>query len=1034
MRPCLPTEGLRCVKLLIAWSVVAATAVAADAPLPDRIEFNRDVRPILAENCFKCHGFDKGHREGHRRIDTREGVLADNDGIKAIVPGDLGASEIHVRIHSTDKDEMMPPPKSGKKTTGRERAILDRWIAQGAEYQAHWSYIRPEKTAVPEADDKEFVKNPIDAFVLARQHDIGLQHGPEADRATLLRRLSFDLTGLPPSQLSVAAFVGDPAPDACEKQVDRILASPAFGERMAVLWLDLVRYADSIGYYSDNPRNVWPYRDYVIQAFIENKPFDQFTIEQLAGDLLPGSTDLQKVASGFNRLNLTTEEVGAQAAEYEARAAADRVRALGTVWLAQTTGCCQCHDHKYDPIKTRDFYRLAAFFADIQEPSIGPREEGLALPTPAQQVKLRQLEEEIAAIPNKAAEVPLEFQVVETAWERVAFEMDGSNRVWKPLSADLKAESDTGASFSVQPDGSVLVEGAQGGSGGDTYTLRVRTNLDAISGFRLEALAPTRQPESGLNLANEGFVLREFSAAIEMPGGRRKSLKLNHASATSEQAKFRAAAAIDGVAGMENNGWSPASGLPSGGAIYFELAEPLIGSGEKVLVFTLCQNGGRHRRLEKFRLSATTAPGLVRAPSSSPVPQKIAGILQRPPPQRTSKERNQIAQYFQQLTPALARERNRLLIERRNLTKEVPRCLVSESMQEPRVVRILARGNWRDESGEIVGSGVPEFLPQPANPDGHRLTRLDLARWLVSRDNPLTARVFVNRLWKLYFGIGLSKVLDDVGAQGEPPANPALLDWLACDFMESGWDIKRLTRLIVTSGTYRQSSRCPPELQQRDPSNREFARQSRFRLDAEFVRDNALAISGLLVREIGGPSAAPYQPAGYWDNLKYPPREWQPSTDENQWRRGLYTWWQRSYMHPSLLAFDAPTREECTAERTRSNIPQQALALLNDPTYVEAARVFAARILYEGGTEPSDRLGWAFREALSRAPRVDEVQTLRSLLARQSTLYTSDPVAAAELVKTGFSPSPKDLKVSEFAAWTNVARVILNLHETITRF
>jgi hypothetical protein len=372
--------------------------------------------------------------------------------------------------------------------------------------------------------------------------------------------------------------------------------------------------------------------------------------------------------------------------------------------------------------------------------------------------------------------------------------------------------------------------------------------------------------------------------------------------------------------------------------------------------------------------------------------------------------------------------------DRSGFEKEIPRCLVSESMPEPRIVRILPRGNWQDESGEIVEPGVPEFLSQPANADDRTLTRLDLARWLVSPDNPLTARVFVNRLWKLYFGIGLSKVLDDFGAQGEPPVNPALLDWLASEFMDSGWNVKHMARLMVASGTYRQSSQCSQDLQERDPYNRELARQSRFRLDAEFVRDNALAISGLLVRTIGGPSVKPYQPAGYWENLNFPIREWQDSTDKDQWRRGLYTWWQRSYMHPSLLAFDAPTREECTAERSHSNIPQQALALLNDPTYVEAARAFASRILHQGGKEASDRLAWAFREALSRAPRADEVETLGALLEKEKSLYAADPAFARELVKTGLSPSPKDLNVSELAAWTNIARVILNLHETITRF
>jgi len=1040
---------LRPVKIISLLSPLAAAAVmglaagaeappvAADKPLPDPIEFNRDIRPILSNNCFKCHGFDKNHREGKRRLDTKEGALADNEGVKAIVPGNLDESEVHVRIRSTDKDEMMPPPKSGKKITDRERAILDRWISQGAEYQPEWAYIVPKKPAVPEATDQAFVKNPIDAFVLARQRELGLQHAPEADRATLFRRLSLDLTGLPPSQADVDAFAADAAPNAYEKRVDQLLASPAFGERLAVYWLDVVRYADSIGFHSDNPRNVWPYRDYVIRSFNENKPFDQFTIEQLAGDLLPGSTMWQKVASGFNRLNLTTEEGGAQARDYEARTVTDRVRAIGTVWLAQTTGCCQCHDHKFDPIKTRDFYRLGAFFADLRETAIGRREEGMLVSTPEQDVKLKEFDGQIAATRAKIAAPSQELDAEEAAWERVVWELAGSDGIWEPLTNGLKTESAKGSSFTAEKDGSVRIARAEN-SGVDTYTVRVKTKLDGVTGFRLEALADSKLPESGPGRAGSGnFVLSAFSAALEKPGGKTEPVKVVHATATFEQSGFPAAATIDGITGKADHGWAVLGETGQDQAIYFELAEPLTGAGEKTLVFTLRQDAGGNRTLGKFRLAATAAPGLVRAPAIKPVPQEIGEVLQTPPLQRTAEQRTRVAQYFRRITPALARERVRLANlqeDRADFEKDIPRCLVSESMPEPRIVRILPRGNWQDESGEIVAPGVPEFLSQPTNADDRRRTRLDLARWIVSRDNPLTARVFVNRLWKLYFGIGLSKVLDDFGAQGEPPVNPALLDWLASEFMDSGWDVKRMTRLMVTSGTYRQSSQCSRELQERDPYNRELARQSRFRLDAEFVRDNALAISGLLVRTVGGPSVKPYQPAGYWENLNFPAREWQDSTDENQWRRGLYAWWQRSYMHPSLLAFDAPTREECTAERARSNIPQQALALLNDPTYVEAARAFAARILHQGGKENSDRLAWAFREALSRPPRADEVRTLNALLEKESALYAADPASAGELVKTGLSPSPKDPNASELAAWTNIARVILNLHETITRF
>ena len=773
---------------------------AEDAALPEKIEFNRDVRPILSDNCFKCHGPDKKHREADRRLDTREGALAENESVRAIVPGKLAESDAHVRLHSADADEQMPPPKSGKKLTARQIAILDRWIEQGADYQPHWSYLAPVRPAVPAADDAAFAKNPLDALVLARQRELGFAHAAEADRTTLIRRVSLDLTGLPPTPAEVAAFAADQSADAYEKLVDRLLASPAYGERMAIGWLDLVRYADSIGYHSDNPRNVWPYRDYVIRAFNENLPFDRFTIEQLAGDLLPNPTSDQKVASGYNRLLLTTEEGGAQPKDYESRAVTDRVRSIGTTWLAQTTGCCQCHDHKFDPILTRDFYRLGAFFADVKEAAIGKREDGMLVATPEEEAKVKAFDARIAALEAEVNALP-----------------------------------------------------------------------------------------------------KDLPKALPLPG--------------------------------------------------FEDARIWIED---------------------------------------------------------------------------ARE------ERKKFVAPLAKCLVTEAAA-PRTVRVLPRGDWLNETGEVVEPGVPAFLPQPANADGHRLSRLDLARWIVARDNPLTARVFVNRLWKQFFGIGLSKVLDDVGAQGEPPVNPALLDWLACEFMDSGWDVKRLVRLMVTSGTYRQSSLAPKTLVERDPFNRELARQSRFRLDAEIVRDNALAIAGLLVRKIGGPSVKPYQPAGYWENLNFPLREWHADTGDDQWRRGLYTWWQRSYLQPSLLAFDAPSREECTAERTRSNIPQQALALLNDPTYVEAARVFAARIVREGGADTAQRIAWAYRQALGRAPRADELRVTMALFGKHLALYANDAPAAEQLVKAGLAPAAKDVNVSELAAWTSVARVILNLHETITR-
>ncbi len=823
--------------------VLASASRAADSALPGKVEFNRDVRPILSENCFKCHGFDEKKREGKRRIDTREGALAENDGVRAIVPGKLAESEVHARIHSADADEQMPPPKSGKKLDDRQRAILDRWIEQGAEYQPHWAYAPLARPAGA---------NSIDALVRARLARIGLVPSPGADARTLIRRLSLDLTGLPPKAGEVDAFVAESIRDpqsAIRNLTDRLLASPAYGERMTVFWLDLVRYADSIGFHSDNPRNVTPFRDYVIRAFNENKRFDEFTVEQLAGDLLPNATLWQRVASGYNRLTETTEEGGAQAKDYEARSVTDRVRSVGTTWLALTTGCCQCHDHKFDPITTRDFYRLGAFFADINEAAIGHREDGMLVGEPEQVVKLKEFTDRATALQSQLDAPTPELAAAQSAWE----------------AAVLAASADSAAKAPVAPEILALVK------------------IDAA--------------------------------------------------------------------------------------------------------------------------------------------------------QRNDDQRAKLTKHFRGIAPELAPLRAQIAEARKErdaFDKTIARCLVSTSMSAPRVVRVLPRGNWLDESGEVVEPGVPAFLPQP-KVEGRRLTRLDLAQWIVSPENPLTARVFANRVWRMFFGTGLSKVLDDVGAQGESPVNPELLDWLASEFVASGWDVKHLVRLIVTSETYRQTSTPAKELRERDPFNREVACQSRFRLDAEFVRDNALAISGLLVTRIGGPSVYPYQPAGYWENLNFPTREWESSKDDNQWRRGLYTWWQRSYMHPSLLAFDAPSREECVAERVRSNIPQQALALLNDPTHVEAARAFAARIVRECSGDAASRVAWAFRQALGREPRADEAATIGALLAKHSAIYAADAEAAAAVLKTGIASTQKEVNAAELAAWTSVARVILNLHETITR-
>jgi hypothetical protein len=820
--------------LLCAFAMFLRCGVAAEQPSTLTIGFNQSIRPILSDNCFACHGPDAGQRKGKLRLDVRDAAIER----KAIVPGNPDESELIKRIFTEHADDLMPPADSHKVLTSEQKEMLKKWIAAGAVYEGHWSYTPPVKPQIrPGA-------NGIDHLVRERLNTVGLTQSPPADPRTLVRRLYFDLVGLPPTPEEVDAFERDSSPGKYERLVEKLLAMPEYGERMAIPWLDVVRFADTIGYHSDTPRNIWPYRDYVIRAFNDNKPFDQFTVEQLAGDLLPNPTQEQKVASAFNRLLLTTEEGGAQPKDYEYRMLTDRVRAVGTVWMGQTLGCAACHDHKFDPISQKDFYAMGAFFADITEPIIGKREDGMLVPTQPQEAELDQLEKRLATLQQEFEAEKPELEEAFARWEKEQL---------VPLSALLKEE--------------------------------------------------------------------------------------------------------------------------------------------------------------------------------------IAAVLRTPADTRKPKQKEMLFGHFKSVTPELTDLRNRLAAarkEKENFETTVPRCIVSVSSDKPRTVRILPRGDFLNESGEIVQPALPKSLAGDP-PTDHRLTRLDLANWLVARENPLTARVTMNRLWKHFFGIGLSKVLDDFGAQGEPPPNQALLDWLACEFMDSGWNFKQMVRTIVLSETYKQGSTVTPELRARDPENRELAAQSRWRLEAELVRDNALAVSGLLVRKIGGPSAKPYQPDGYWENLNFPPRTYDASRDDNQYRRGLYTWWQRSFTHPSMLAFDAPTREECIAERTRANIPQQALVLLNDPTYVEASRGFAERIMTECTGDTRARIQWAWRHALGRSATSEEIEALASVHEKHLADYIADPKSAEMLLSVGIKDRNKELNVSELAAWTNIARAILNLHETITR-
>lgn len=1025
--------------------MASAPALAAD------IEFNRDIRPILSNNCFACHGPDAAKREAGLRLDREGDARAKlESGETAIVPGDTAASALVARITTTDDSLKMPPADSTKSLTPREVELLKQWVEAGAAYQKHWSLEPIARPAMPIVSRTDWVRNPIDGFVLAKLDEQGLAPSPEADRTTLARRVALDVVGLPLEPRELERFLADPDPLAYEALVDRLLASPHFGERMAMFWLDLVRYADSVGYHGDQAVSVSPFRDWVIAAFNANLPFDQFTREQLAGDLLPAATTQQRVASGYNRLGMMTAEGGAQDKEYLAKYAAERVRNVSGTWLGLTFGCCECHDHKFDPLPTRDFYRLEAFFSDIEEQGFygGANVTGkwgpvMQVPTETQTAELARLDGELAELRDTLNTTTPELVMAEAAWQQaVAPAIE-----WAVLRPQASTSA-TGATLSPSEDGSIFATGGDDKAAVETYTLVIPGQLADLTALKIEALPDDSLPKRGPGrAANGNFVLSEVTASIQATADAApQPLKFSEATASFEQLQdekdrsnphggWKIASAIDADAQGANWGWAvlPEAGQANHAVLEFDAATAVTIPAGGSLSITFHQAYGAQHTLGKFRVSATSAPHPVHAAGIG-LPRNVRDALAVAADQRSEAQRNELSTYYRSIAPSLEPVRQRaadLQQSREALDRSITTTLYTVSRQ-PREIRVLARGNWMDESGEVVEPGVPSALPQPPVREG-RLTRLDLANWLVARDNPLTSRTLANRLWKLYFGAGLSSKLDDIGAQGDWPSHPQLLDYLAGRLIDSGWDVKALIRLMVTSNAYRQSSLVSPELHERDPANRWLARQGRHRLDAEVVRDQAIAASGLLVDKIGGPSVRPYQPPGYWAHLNFPVREWENSAGDGLYRRSLYTHWQRQYLHPMLVAFDAPSREECTADRVRSNTPLQSLVLLNDVEFVEAARVFAEHLLQQGGTTNDERIDWAMRRLLARPARAAEKQLLADLHNRHLAEYRADAAAVTALLAVGAHPAPADLDAAELAAWTSVTRALLNLHETVTR-
>jgi Protein of unknown function (DUF1553)/Protein of unknown function (DUF1549)/Planctomycete cytochrome C len=1138
---------------------------------PAEVDFGRDVRPLLSDHCYTCHGFDETKRKGGLRLDTRAGAFGPlSEGGHALVPGDLNASRLVARITSDDPNERMPPPDAGKPLSSAQVETLVAWVAQGANWEEHWSFVQPVRHHPPAAGEG-WARGPIDRFIAAEFEAKGLPHAPEADRETLLRRLSYDLTGLPPTLSELNEFLADGRPEAYQRQVDRLLASPRFGEHFAEAWLDGARYADTHGLHLDNERSMWRYRDWVVAALNGNMPFDEFTVEQLAGDLLPDPTQAQLIASGFNRCNPTSAEGGMIADEFLTIYARDRVDTTATVWMGLTMACVKCHDHKFDPFSMREYYQLVAFFNSLAEEATDRNIPNpvpfLRAPDDEQRAQLAGYDQRLAQLEREVDAPMPEVDVAQLTWEA-----DWSERLeerWRIL-VPRAARSTGGTTLTIGGDDACLATGANPAK--DVYEVEAFAAEGPITAVRLDALVDPNGASLPGRATNNNFVLTGFELEAYPPGrpDLAQPVKFSHADATHSQTDFPITAALDG---NPETGWA-GIGRDGDRSAVFIATEPFGFEGGTHLRFRLRHESRfAQHTLGRFRLAISADPslswsslgpwyelGILPAEDGRAVfdqdlgpeggvkldetwraaPEYVDGQVHRFPPEvgsvylyRTIESpsaremtvglgsddglrvwvngrlvhdnpaargvaldqdtvvlplvagSNQVLLKvvnfggdfgfaFRRLSeqagglpgdvallladPAGSRDpaqaarlrrlyrgrhapawvelldaRDALRAERTAFEQSLPTTLISRELETPRPSYLLLRGAY-DRKGEEVQRAVPAAFP--GLPEDAPLDRLGLARWLVSGHHPLTARVTVNRYWQQLFGTGIVKTTEDFGAQGEFPSHPELLDWLAVEFVESGWNVKALLRTMVTSAAYRQDSALTPALLERDPENRLLARGPRFRLPAEAIRDTALLVSGLLVEEVGGPGVRPYQPDGVWFAVGYTSSNtarYRQDDGQALWRRSLYTFWKRTAPPPNMVTFDAPNREACSVQRSRTVTPQQALVLWNDPTFVEAARHLAARVLREGGANDAGRLTWAYRTVVGRAPSAAQLQALLRGLETQRAHFQADPAQAAALLGVGDSPSAEDLDPVEHATWTNVSTLLLSLPQTLTR-
>ncbi|MES2467106.1 MAG: PSD1 and planctomycete cytochrome C domain-containing protein [Verrucomicrobiota bacterium] len=1025
--------------LLALFAAVSTALPSAGAP----INYNRDIRPILSENCFSCHGFDEKARKGKLRLDLAAEAHADKAGSIALKPGDPANSEAWKRIIHSDPEELMPPPKSHLALTPPQKELLKRWIGEGATYAGHWSFTPPEKTPLPEGTADQ----PIDRFVQSRLAAESLKPNPPADRATLIRRLSLDLTGLPPSAAEVAAFIADPDPLAYQKLAGRLLASPHFGEAMALPWLDSARYADTNGFSIDGGRHLWLWRDWVIQAFNDNLPYDQFLTEQLAGDLLPNRTESQLIATGFQRNNMVTHEGGTIPAENLLNYNADRVKTLGESVLGLTLGCAQCHDHKFDPISQKDYFRLYAYFNTLSDQGLdgnagvnpGPSIEARTVLRTKEEAPLRQ---EIAALKQSLATPDPALLATWEARERARESTRGRSLKTYPVKVIKVSTPNRGAGFGVE--GTSRVRLRQAGDGAFDVSTEMPSTDQAITGLRVIIHPQAELPNGGWGSgpsdllkqdpARKGtFRLTALAATADQVRGDQvnlfKLLPLAGVTASSWDPAWTADGCLDP---RNDSGWSPdqASGGPAHLTATF--TQPLRAETTRFLTVQL--NFGQGKNLSPALIELQAITGI---DDGTPLPAPVLAALNAPAAARPPEFLTTLWQHCAATTPelqprriALANLEERLAV----LTQPFP-TMVMNTAEKPRDTFVLNRGDYAQPTEKVTAGTLTSL---PALPGGATADRLGLARWITMPGQPLTTRVAVNRFWKIFFGTGLVATAADFGSQGEWPSHPELLDWLAVDFREHGWDVKALVRQIVLSQTYQQSSAATPGQLERDPANRLLARGPRFRLPAESIRDSVLQISGLLVPRVGGPSVNPYTPGDLWREVSHygsspaTAQTFVQDQGEKLYRRSLYTYWKRTVPPPNMAAFDAPNREVCTVDRATTTTPLQALVTLNDPQFVEAARALAERILTRPGDD-SARLHWAFQETTSRLPERAEIKILFNTLARERTRYSANPSLALDFLATGASPRNPQLPPSEHAAWSQVAVLLLNLSETLTR-